>query len=56
MGRISMAVSGKEGYQQIAESDIQKVAPARELTNLFKKYGPCLILIDNKKVMQKSCK
>tara|TARA_B100000212_G_scaffold336040_1_gene308817 strand:+ start:6399 stop:9659 length:3261 start_codon:yes stop_codon:yes gene_type:complete len=46
-GELAWQLGGKEGYQQIAASDIQKVAPGtRELTNLFKTYGPCLILID----------
>ncbi len=46
-GELAWQLGGKEGYEQIAESDKQRVAPGtRELTQLFKKYGPCLILID----------
>ena len=46
-GELAWQLGGKEGYAQIAESDKQKIAPgSRELAGLFKKYGPCLILID----------
>ncbi len=46
-GELAYQIGGKEAYDQISESDKQKVAPGtRELTTLFKKHGPCLILID----------
>ncbi len=46
-GELAWQLGGKDGYSQIAESDRQKVAPgSRELAALFKKHGPCLILID----------
>ncbi len=46
-GELAWQLGGRDGYEQIAESDQQRVAPgARELARLFKKYGPCLILID----------
>ena len=46
-GELAWQLGGKDGYEQIAESDKQRVAPgARELANIFNKHGPCLILID----------
>ena len=46
-GELAYQIGGKEAYDQISDSDRQKVAPGtRELTTLFKKHGPCLILID----------
>ena len=38
---------GLEGYEMVAESDAQSISPGSEvLARLFKKYSPCLILID----------
>ena len=46
-GELAYQLGGAQGYEQIAESDKQQVAPgARALAALFETHGPCLILID----------
>ena len=46
-GELAWQIGGKEGYEQIFESDKKQVAPgSHDLEILFEKYGPCLILID----------
>ena len=46
-GEIAWQLLGKDGYGMVAESDANGVNPGSDLlTNLFKKAGPCLILID----------
>ena len=46
-GELAWQLGGKDGYEQIAESDRQRIPPGdRDLAALFEKHGPCLILID----------
>ena len=46
-GELAWQLGGKQGYSLIEESDRQQVPPgARDLASLFKRHGPCLILID----------
>ena len=46
-GEMAYQLGGKDGYKMVADSDKKGVAPgSRELSELFIKFGPCLILID----------
>jgi predicted AAA+ superfamily ATPase len=46
-GEMAWQLGGAEGYQMVAESDAQSISPGSDiLAQLFKKYSPCLILID----------
>ena len=44
---MAWQLGGAEGYAFVAESDAKSISPGSEvLGKLFKKYSPCLILID----------
>ena len=45
-GEIAWQLGGKEAYKLIKEDDERATNPGSALTELFNKYGPCLILID----------
>lgn len=45
-GEIAWQLGGKEGYALIKEADETATNPGDALTQLFNKYSPCLILID----------
>ncbi len=46
-GEMAWQLGGKEGYKLVAESDKNSVSPGGELlTQLFERFGPALILID----------
>jgi len=45
-GEIAWQLGGKEGYTLVKEDDEHATNPGNSLTELFNKYGPCLILID----------
>ncbi|MFG0335518.1 MAG: ATP-binding protein, partial [Maioricimonas sp. JB049] len=46
-GELAWQLLGKEGFEFVAESDANGVNPGSDaLTELFRKAGPCLILID----------
>jgi predicted AAA+ superfamily ATPase len=45
-GEIGWQLGGKEGYKLIKEDDERATNPGNRLKELFNKYGPCLILID----------
>jgi len=45
-GEIAWQLGGKEGYKLIKEDDEKATNPGNSLKELFNKYGPCLILID----------
>ena len=46
-GEMAWQLGGAEGYAFVAESDAKSISPGSEvLGKLFKKYSPCLILID----------
>lgn len=45
-GEIAWQLGGKEGYKLIKEDDERATNPGNRLKELFNKYGPCLILID----------
>ncbi len=45
-GEIAWQLGGKEGYKLIKEDDERATNPGGRLKDLFVKYGPCLILID----------
>ena len=46
LGRNRLAIGGKEGYKLVKEDDECTTNPGSSLKELFNKYGPCLILID----------
>lgn len=46
-GELAWQLGGKEGYDMLADNDQRGIAPGSNLLeSLFKRYSPCLILID----------
>ncbi len=45
-GEIAWQLGGKEGYEMVREDDEQGTSPGDIMRELFNKYSPCLILID----------
>lgn len=45
-GEIAWQLGGKEGYKLVKEDDERATNPGGSMKELFNKYGPCLILID----------
>lgn len=45
-GEIAWQLGGREGYEMVREDDQRATNPGDTLTQLFNKYAPCLILID----------
>ncbi|WP_290561741.1 DUF499 domain-containing protein [Agrobacterium sp.] len=46
-GELAWQLGGAEGFDMVAENDASGIAPGSNLLEaLFKKYAPCLILID----------
>lgn len=45
-GEIAWQLGGKEGYKLVKEDDERATNPGDTMKELFNKYGPCLILID----------
>ncbi len=46
-GELAWQLGGAEGFDMVAENDANGIAPGSNLLEtLFKKYAPCLILID----------
>src|SRR5262249_34849107 len=45
-GEIAWQLGGKEGYKLVKEDDERATNPGDSLKELFNKFGPCLILID----------
>jgi predicted AAA+ superfamily ATPase len=45
-GEIAWQLGGKEGYKLVKEDDERATNPGNSLKEVFNKFGPCLILID----------
>lgn len=45
-GEIAWQLGGKEGYEMLREADENSTNPGDKLKDLFNRYAPCLILID----------
>lgn len=45
-GELAWQLGGKEGYQIVADADTTGTSPGDGLVELFKKYAPCVVLID----------
>jgi predicted AAA+ superfamily ATPase len=45
-GELAWQLGGKEGYKLVKEDDERATNPGNSLKELFNKFGPCLILID----------
>ncbi len=45
-GELAWQLGGKKAYQQIKADDEKATSPGDRLRELFKAYGPCLILVD----------
>ena len=45
-GEIAWQLGGKEGYEMVRENDENATSPGDRLKELFNKYSPCIILID----------
>jgi predicted AAA+ superfamily ATPase len=45
-GELAWQLGGAEGYALVADADRAGVSPGSALTDLFRRYSPCLVLID----------
>jgi len=45
-GELAWQLGGKEAYSRVANDDAHATSPGDTLRELFRDYGPCLILID----------
>lgn len=45
-GQIAWQLGGREGYEMVREADETSTNPGDKLKDLFNRYAPCLILID----------
>ena len=45
-GELAYQLGGVEGYELVRESDLSATNPGSALNELFRRYAPCLILID----------
>jgi predicted AAA+ superfamily ATPase len=45
-GELAYQLGGKKAYARIAQDDEHATSPGDVLRELFKEYGPCLVLID----------
>jgi hypothetical protein len=45
-GELAWQLGGAEGYALVADADRTATNPGTALEKLFKKYGPCLVLVD----------
>ncbi len=45
-GELAWQLGGKRAYARIAADDVNATNPGDRLRELFKEYGPCLVLID----------
>ena len=45
-GEIAWQLGGKEGYEMLKDADENSTNPGDKLKDLFNRYSPCLILID----------
>jgi len=45
-GELAWQLGGKKAYQRVKKDDENATSPGDVLRELFKEYGPCLILID----------
>jgi predicted AAA+ superfamily ATPase len=45
-GEMAVQIGGAEGYELVRAADESGTAPGQELDELFARFGPCLILID----------
>ena len=45
-GELAWQLGGKEGYQIVADADKTGTSPGDGLVELFKRYAPCVVLID----------
>lgn len=45
-GELAWQLGGSEGFQIVADDDANATSPGDHLQELFRRFGPCLILID----------
>ena len=45
-GEIAWQLGGAEGYQLVAEADRTATSPGQAMSEVFRRFGPCLVLID----------
>ena len=45
-GELAYQIGGKEAYSLVAQADATGTSPGDALVELFKRYAPCLVLID----------
>jgi predicted AAA+ superfamily ATPase len=45
-GELAWQLGGKQGYEMVRVADEKGISPGDSLRVLFKKFSPCLILID----------
>ena len=45
-GEIAWQLGGPEGYELVAEADRTATNPGQAMSEVFRRFGPCLVLID----------
>jgi len=45
-GEIAWQLGGAEGYKLVAEADRTATSPGQAMSEVFRRFGPCLVLID----------
>lgn len=45
-GELAWQLGGSEGFQIVADDDANATSPGDHLQELFRRFGPCLVLID----------
>ena len=45
-GEIAWQLGGIEGYEMVAEADRTATSPGQAMSEVFRRFGPCLVLID----------
>ena len=45
-GEIAWQLGGIEGYELVAEADRTATSPGQAMSEVFRRFGPCLVLID----------
>jgi predicted AAA+ superfamily ATPase len=45
-GELAWQLGGKEGFDRIAKDDALATSPGDALRELFNRYGPCIVLVD----------
>jgi predicted AAA+ superfamily ATPase len=45
-GELAWQLGGSEGYELVGDDDLRATNPGDQLQDLFRRFGPCMILVD----------